>query len=104
MTRWLRKWLTLRRVRTAAVRLPIAAPIPVLASASAIEPGVFGIFRPVLLLPEGILENLSAGELDAIIAHELSHVRRRDNLTGAVHMLVQPFSGFTRWCGGSERS
>ncbi|MGB7266478.1 MAG: M56 family metallopeptidase [Terracidiphilus sp.] len=50
---------------------------------------MFGIFRPVLLMPEGILELLTAEQLRAIVAHEMCHVRRRDNLTFAVHMLVE---------------
>ncbi len=45
--------------------------------------------RPVLVLPRGIAEQLSAEQLDAIMAHELSHMRRRDNLTAALHMLVE---------------
>jgi bla regulator protein blaR1 len=67
-----------------------------------VEPGVFGIFRPVLLLPEGIAERLSAAQLEAILAHELCHVRRRDNLTAAIHMIVQAtfwFHPLVWWLG-----
>jgi hypothetical protein len=42
-----------------------------------IEPGVFGVWRPVLLLPDGIASHLTPAELDAILAHELCHIRRR---------------------------
>ncbi len=60
-----------------------------LSASGLVEPGVFGIFRPVLLLPEGISDRLSSAQLDAILAHELCHVRRHDNLTAAIHMIVQ---------------
>jgi uncharacterized protein (TIGR03435 family) len=58
------------------------------------EPGVFGIFRPVLLLPEGIADRLTPAQLEAILAHELCHVRRRDNLTAAIHMAVETIFWF----------
>jgi len=94
LTRWFRRWLLIHAALRGASRLPIAAPLPVLSSHTAIEPGVFGIVRPVLLLPEGITQNLSSAELDAILAHELTHVRRRDNLTAALHMLVETLFWF----------
>ena len=59
-----------------------------------IEPGVLGILKPILLLPKGITDRLPPAQLDAIIAHEMSHVRRRDNLTGAIHMLVEAIFWF----------
>jgi bla regulator protein blaR1 len=71
-----------------------AVNVPVLVSAAMMEPGAFGIFRPVLLLPEGILERLTADQMRAIIAHEMEHVRRRDNLTFALHMLVEALFWF----------
>ena len=58
------------------------------------EPGVFGVVRPVLLLPEGIEERLSPAQLDAILTHELCHIRRRDNLTAAIHMAVHAIFWF----------
>jgi uncharacterized protein (TIGR03435 family) len=58
------------------------------------EPGVFGVFRPVLLLPEGITGRLSRLQLQALLAHELMHVRRRDNLAAAVHMFVEALFWF----------
>jgi uncharacterized protein (TIGR03435 family) len=67
-----------------------------------IEPGVFGILRPVLLLPEGIAERLNQTQLDAILAHELCHIRRKDNLTATIHMAVQAvfwFHPLTWWIG-----
>jgi len=54
-----------------------------------LEPALVGIVRPVLLLPRGIAEHLTRAQLEAVIEHELSHWRRRDNLTAAVHMLVE---------------
>ena len=58
------------------------------------EPGIFGILRPVLLMPEGILERLTAEQMRAIVAHEMCHVRRRDNLTFTVHMIVEAMFWF----------
>lgn len=63
--------------------------IPVYRTQADIEPGVFGLLRPVILLPQGIENRLSTTQFEAVLAHELCHIRRRDNLTAAVHMLVQ---------------
>ena len=57
-------------------------PVPV-------EPGIFGLFRPVLLWPEGISQRLDDAQLEAVVAHEVCHVRRGDNMTAALHMAVQ---------------
>jgi beta-lactamase regulating signal transducer with metallopeptidase domain len=70
------------------MQIKLPANVTVLSSPRLLEPGVFGIVRPVLLLPENISDRLSAPQLSVIIAHELWHVRRRDNLTAAIHMLV----------------
>lgn len=51
-----------------------------------VEPGVFGIRHPVLLLPEGIADRLTPAQLEAVLAHEMCHVRRCDNLTAAIHL------------------
>ena len=71
-----------------------AAGIPIRSSRSISEPAVFGILRPVLLLPLGIEDRLSVAQLRSILAHELCHVRRRDNLTAAIHMLVEAIFWF----------
>ena len=58
--------------------------------------------HPVLLWPEGLSEKLDDAHLEAVIAHELCHVRRRDNLTAAVHMLVEAvfwFHPLVWWLG-----
>lgn len=91
---WWRGWRQTRLGVLQATPLAIPAEIPVLASPSLHEPGVFGIVRPALLLPEGIVDRLAAAQLDAIIAHEMCHVRRRDNLTFALHMVVQTLFWF----------
>jgi hypothetical protein len=74
--------------------LNLDVPIPVLSCPEHLEPGVFGIFRPALLLPEGIAERLSPVELQAVVAHELCHVRRRDNMAAAIHMFVEALFWF----------
>ena len=73
------------------VRKPITL---LLSRESAMEPGIFGIVRPVLLWPAPISEHLQDSHLQAILAHEVSHVRRRDNLAAAMHMAVEAIFWF----------
>src|SRR5205823_777218 len=68
--------------------------IEMLLSRASVEPGIFGIARPVLVWPERISERLEDVHLEAILAHELWHVRRRDNLAAAIHMVVEAIFWF----------
>jgi BlaR1 peptidase M56 len=72
----------------------LAVPVDVKASASLLEPGLVGILRPVVILPEGLMSQLSQAERDAILAHELSHFCSDDNLTASIHMLVEALFWF----------
>ncbi len=91
---WLIRWRRIRAAVHASSPVELDIPIRVVSSQARLEPGVFGVFRPVLVLPEGIAEKLSPEQLAAVIEHELCHVRRRDNLTAAVHMLVEALFWF----------
>ncbi len=86
-------WAGALRQMRAALRagkpLHLGLPIPAMSCAERMEPGVFGIRKPVLLLPEGITDRLTPAQFDAIIAHELCHVRRKDNLTAAIHLAAE---------------
>ncbi len=84
-------------------RLPAPHRMRIMSSPVMIEPGIFGIFRPVLLLPEGIADRLTPAQLQSILAHELCHVKRRDNLAAAIHMIVEAafwFHPLVWWIGG----
>jgi len=97
-----RRWWQVRGISRAASPLALNLPIRVLSSSAQLEPGVFGIVEPVLLLPAGLTERLTPLQLEAILAHELCHARRRDNLTFAIHMIVEALFWFyppVRWIG-----
>jgi uncharacterized protein (TIGR03435 family) len=91
---WALQWLRVHAIVRAASPLPLGLPIRILSTTARLEPGVVGVFRPVLLLPEGITVRLTQAQLQAVLAHELCHVRRRDNLAAAVHMLVEAMFWF----------
>ena len=98
-------WIRWRRIRS-AVRsgspVPLGLPIKARSSPTLLEPGVFGILRPILLLPEGIFDRLAPAQLQAVIAHELCHVRHRDNLIATIHMFVETvfwFHPLVWWIG-----
>jgi uncharacterized protein (TIGR03435 family) len=59
-----------------------------------IEPGVFGILRPVLIWPQHISTHLDDAQMDAILMHEICHVQRRDNVMAVLLMLVQTLFWF----------
>ncbi|HTM04613.1 MAG TPA: M56 family metallopeptidase [Vicinamibacterales bacterium] len=78
-------------------------PVQIVAVDSTIEPGVVGVFRPVLVWPATISARLNDEQIAAIFTHELAHVRRRDNVWAAVHMAVEAICWFhplVWWLGG----
>jgi len=72
----------------------IQEPLELRLSRTTLEPGIFGIARPVLLWPKGISDCLTDAHMKAILAHELWHIRRRDNLAAATHMAVEAIFWF----------
>jgi uncharacterized protein (TIGR03435 family) len=68
---------TLDRIKT---RIQISRPVRLLVSAIVQVPTVVGWLRPVVLVPIGVLTGLPPEQIEAVLAHELAHVRRHDYL------------------------
>ena len=66
----------------------LAHGVPVSVSAAVQGPAVDGVLRPYISLPLGIDHLLTDRELDAVLIHEVTHARRRDNLIGLVHEIA----------------
>ena len=47
---------------------------------STLEPGILGVLRPAIVWPAGLSDRLTDDELEAVLAHEIAHVKRHDNL------------------------
>jgi uncharacterized protein (TIGR03435 family) len=92
--RWFRRWRMIHSAVRRGTHLPLRFSVPARSSASLTEPGVFGVFRQLLVLPEGIADTLTPRQLDAVLTHELCHIRYRDNLTAALHMCVETLFWF----------
>jgi beta-lactamase regulating signal transducer with metallopeptidase domain len=91
---WWIRWMRIRAAVRAGSPVDLEIPIRAVSSTLLLEPGVFGVFRPVVLLPEGILDRLTAVQLKGVIAHELCHAYHRDNLMAAIHMFVETLFWF----------
>jgi len=66
------------RAAALARQLRVTRTVRVVQSTAVSVPAVIGWLRPVILLPASALTGLSLPQLDAILAHELAHVRRHD--------------------------
>ena len=101
---WAWRW----RSKPAAVRLPFPCETGAFVGAlgrihspAAVElrivgadrvPGACGLWHPCVVVPDGLSAELEPSELEAVLAHELAHVARRDNLiAGAAHAIVAVF-------------
>ena len=97
---WALRWWQLHAALRDASPQALDVAVPALSSRTLLEPGIFGIVKPVLMLPEGITDRLTPAQLSSVLAHEMCHVRRRDNLTFAMHMAVETifwFHPFVWW-------
>jgi beta-lactamase regulating signal transducer with metallopeptidase domain len=94
LERVLASWVRSRTLANSSTPCHVSARIPVRCSDHVASPAVVGICDPVLLLPRRLLFVLSAAQLKAVIAHEMWHVRRHDNLIALVHSIVQALFWF----------
>ena len=72
-----------------ACRMNIGRPVRVLISRLADSPSVAGWLRPIVLIPAASLLNLSAKQLEAVLAHELAHIRRHDYLVNVLQTIAE---------------
>ena len=94
---------TLRRIEREE---GISSPTALVASSHSIEPGVLGIRTPVLVWPRALTAGLSDTHIEAILAHEVCHIVRRDNLLASAQMVVSAvfwFHPLVWWIGSATR-
>jgi len=70
-------------------RLHIYRPVRLLESTRVDVPTVIGWLKPVILLPVSALAGLSQAQVEAILAHELAHIRRHDYLVNLLQALLE---------------
>ena len=79
------------RLRLAALARTagIARPVALLESCLAEVPVVIGALRPAILTPLGMLAGLPAGQVEAILLHELAHIRRADYVVNLLQLAIE---------------
>lgn len=69
-------------------------------------PVMIGFIRPVILLPAAMVNNLSPEQLEAILLHELAHIKRNDYLLNIFQSIVETllfFNPFVWWISRNIR-
>jgi len=100
-------WMSARRLRRQGVcsvpegwqqrldqlssRLRVTKPVVLLETCFARTPVVIGCLRPVILFPIGLLAGMPAGQIEAILLHELAHIRRGDYLANLLQTVAEGF-------------
>jgi beta-lactamase regulating signal transducer with metallopeptidase domain len=89
-----------RMVRTASVewqrtfdrlkaRMSVTRPVRLLVSGLLDAPAAIGWFRPIVLVPVGALAGLPSAQMEALLLHELAHIRRHDYLVQILQSVVE---------------
>jgi beta-lactamase regulating signal transducer with metallopeptidase domain len=78
-----------RMLARLAARLTLTRPVKLLQSAVVKVPTAIGAFRPAILLPASVFTGLPTRGLEALIAHELAHVRRHDYLVNLIQTAAE---------------
>lgn len=78
-----------RALEQALTRVRVSRPVRLLESFAVEVPMVVGLWRPLILVPASAMVGLSAAQLEAILAHELAHIRRHDSLVNLLQTLVE---------------
>jgi beta-lactamase regulating signal transducer with metallopeptidase domain len=100
-----RNWLFLKQIKKVGVgkapyryrlfaqrisgHLGIKKPVKVYLSALVSSPMTVGFLKPIILIPIASINNLSVQQLEAVLLHELSHIKRQDYIINLLMNLIQ---------------
>jgi beta-lactamase regulating signal transducer with metallopeptidase domain/protein involved in polysaccharide export with SLBB domain len=70
-------------------RLRISRGVRLIETIAIDTPAVVGVIRPVIFVPLGVFSGLSPQQVEAILAHELAHVRRHDYLINLMQAAIE---------------
>lgn len=94
------------KVKALTTKIPVDKTVRIFESASIRVPMVIGYFKPFILLPIGAINQLGEEEIEAIIAHELAHVFRKDFLLNIFLSFIEVFYYYhpaVWWISGNIR-
>ncbi len=77
------------KIEVLSARLGLKKAIALFESALVRSPMAIGWLKPVILLPIGLVNQLSPAEVEAILAHELAHIARRDWIFNLLQAFVE---------------
>jgi len=85
-------------------RCPTSRPVELRLSKKALSPLAIGYFRPLIVMPEALVLELSVEEYDDLGVHELAHIRRYDDWTNLAQRLLQALLFFhpAAWYAGRK--
>ncbi len=70
-------------------RMKMRANVGLRLNSLSLSPSVCGLWRPVILVPEGMLDQFSPAQWKSILLHELAHIKRRDLWASLAQTLLQ---------------
>jgi beta-lactamase regulating signal transducer with metallopeptidase domain/HEAT repeat protein len=79
----------LQQLAALSARMRVTRPVAMVCSVRLSVPVIVGHVRPLIVLPAAALSGLSPQQLEAILAHELAHVRRHDYLVNLAQTLIE---------------
>lgn len=80
-------WQT--KLEELAERIQLSRPLKLLESSLVKAPLAIGYLKPIILLPIGAINHLSVAQVEAILAHELAHIHRKDYLLNLFQSLIE---------------
>lgn len=95
-----------QRFRHLKSAMHITPAVQLLESTLAKTPMVIGHFKPIILFPIGLLTSLPPAQIEALLAHELAHIRRRDYLVNLLLSVLETLFFFhpaVWWIGSIVR-
>jgi bla regulator protein BlaR1 len=89
-------------------RIGLTRPVRLRLTARITTPGVYGLLRPVVLLPTALALSLPRDQIEALLMHELAHIRRADFLANLLALFARTllyFHPVVHWlCRDLERT
>ncbi len=71
------------------VQVGVKRAVPIRVSSNATSPAVCGLFRPSILIPKTLVPRLQPHDLQAVLLHELAHIKRGDLWVNLIQTLLQ---------------